>query len=400
MISQSFIYKTVTLTLITAFFMGPYLLENIGIQYVSQGGNPIFKIHLYSYSILLVVALVFFSGKGTRYFSGLMELKPYWIMCIACVIFVIIYGLFRQGLSGMAYIVDTVLTPLLIIPLLLMLKDKQKNKIIILLAWLLLLNALVAIIEFSQSSSLFFVEFSSFSHFRSPAFLAHPLNNALITAALAPLLMTKTRIPAVVYFLIVLLSLFSFGGRVAIGIFIVASLIISLPSIKQFLTQGVVISKINFVFYQFGFFCMVLSLGYAILLTPIGDRVISKMYIDNSAQTRFDVFIILEKLNIQEWAFGASSQLKGNLEFLIGQKTIENYLIGWIVSFGMVGAIPLLFSVFFMPIRMVINMPLNAKVAVMTFFLVSISNNALTVKTTALLFLFTVIACSVKRVNH
>jgi hypothetical protein len=388
MSSSNLLIKTIILTLLSAFFLGPYLLESIGIQYVSQGGGPLFKIHIYSYFILLMVGLSFFTGKGIQYINALAELKPYWLICLACISFVLIYGLLRQGMSGMAYVVDTLLTPLLIIPLLLMLNTQQKALIIKLLAWLLLLNSLVAILEFSQGSSFIFVDFSSFSHFRSSAFLAHPLNNALITATLAPLLMNKTRVPAVLYFFIVLLSLFAFGGRGAMGIFIIASLVISLPAINTFMTTGVKTSAKKFAFYQLGFFCAALGLVYALLFTPIGDRIISKMHVDNSAQTRFDVFIILESLSIQEWFFGASNQFKENIIYFIGQKTIENYVIGWIVSFGLLGAIPLLISVFCLPIKMVMSMPLNAKMAVMTLFLVSITNNALTVKTTALLLVF------------
>lgn len=386
--NSNLLIKTTFLTLFSAFFLGPYLLESIGIQYVSQGGSPLFKIHVYSYLIFLMVALSLFTGKGYQYINCLEALKPYWVVCLTCISFVIVYGLFRQGLSGMAYIVDTFLTPLLVIPLILMLTGEQKAKIITLLAWLLLLNSLIAIVEFSQSSSFIFVEFSSFSHFRSPALLAHPLNNALITATLAPLLMTKTRVPAILYFFIVLLSLFAFGGRGAMGIFIMASIIISLPVIKQFLTQGIKMTQRKFAFYQLAFFCLILALAYALILTPIGDRILSKMSVGNSAQARFDVFLILEQLSFQEWIFGASAQFKSNIELLIGQKTIENYLIGWIVSFGLLGAIPLLISVFCLPIKMVMSMPLNAKVAVMTLFLVSITNNALTVKTTALLLFF------------
>jgi hypothetical protein len=393
MSSSNLLIKTIIITLLTAFFLGPYLLESIGIQYVSKGGSPLFKIHIYSYLILLMVGLSLFTGKGTQYINALAELKPYWLICLACISFVIVYGLLRQGMSGMAYLVDTFLTPLLIIPLLLMLNTQQKALVIKLLAWLLLLNSLVAILEFSQGSSLVFVEFSSFSHFRSPAFLAHPLNNALITATLAPLLMNKTRVPAVLYFFIVLLSLFAFGGRGAMGIFIIASLVISLPTIERFMTKGVNISTNKFAFYQLGFFCVALGLAYALLFTPIGDRIISKMHVDNSAQTRFDVFIILESLSIQEWFLGASNQFKANIIYFIGQKTIENYVIGWIVSFGLIGAIPLIISVFTMPLKMVMSMPLNAKVAVTVLFLVSITNNALTVKTSALLFFFTVITC-------
>ena len=35
------------------------MLEDLGVPYVSQGGSPLFKIHLYSYLVLLGFGLVF-----------------------------------------------------------------------------------------------------------------------------------------------------------------------------------------------------------------------------------------------------------------------------------------------------------------------------------------------------
>lgn len=391
------LFKILLLAILLAFFVGPYFLENIGIQYVSSGGNFLFKINFYSYLIILTVLYFLFTGKRKQYLRNLTYLKPYWIFCITCVIFVITYGLLRQGMSGMAYLVDTFLTPLLIIPLILMLEKKQCEKLVTFLAWLILFNSSIAILEFSLNKAIIPVEIANFSHFRSTAFLAHPLNNALITASLAPVLLTKTKVPPMIYFAIVMLSLFSFGGRGAMGIFLAGSIITSLPAIKQFFITGLRISKLRFSFYQLGFYFVVIVLAYTLIMTPIGDRILSKMYIDTSAKARFDVFYILEEMSLKDWIFGASYEIKGNIDDIIGQNTIENYFIGWLVSFGLLGAIPLFLSVFLIPIRVAVNMPIAVKISVITLFLVSISNNALSVKTTVLLFVFSTFACLAQR---
>ena len=98
-------------------------------------------------------------------------------------------------------------------------------------------------------------------------------------------------------------------------------------------------------------------------------------------------------MDMNEWFFGAGDFLKANLESLLGITVIENYIIGWIFSFGLLGAIPLLISVFLLPIKMVSNMQLNAKIAILTMLFVSITNNALSVKTMALFFIFTILSC-------
>jgi Sec-independent protein secretion pathway component TatC len=108
---------------------------------------------------------------------------------------------------------------------------------------------------------------------------------------------------------------------------------------------------------------------------------------------------LLEQLSFNEWLMGASDEIKDNLSFFIGIDIIENYIIAWIMSFGLLGAIPLLLSSFILPLRMVKSMSLNAKVTVLTFAIISISNNALATKTPALLLLSLTLVCLYKKRN-
>ena len=395
--NNNYIFRAVIVTLLVAFFFGAYLLENIGVKYVSEGGNPVFKIHLYSYLVLSLVSIVFLNGKLSTYINGLGKYQTSWVVSLTCIVFVILYGLFRQGMSGMAYIIDMSLTPLLIIPLILMLDERQKKVIIKIMAYLILINASIAIVEFALNRSFFVEQSTNFSHFRSAAFLTHPLNNALVTATLAPLLMNKTNVPSILYLFIVFIALFAFGGRGSTAIFILGMLILSIPTIKRFVTSGVEVTLLRFSLYQLGFFIVFISLISAMLYTSIGDRILSKLFIDTSAQARFDVFFLLDAMSIKELIFGASNELKDSVIFIMGQKTIENYIIGWIMSFGLVGTIALLISVFLIPIKMAWNMNLNAKISIAILSFASITNNALSTKTIILLFLFTVIACLLEK---
>ncbi|MEY8252944.1 MAG: hypothetical protein RPR91_11220, partial [Colwellia sp.] len=120
------IFNVVILIVLTAFFLGAYLLENLGVQYVSEGGTPLLKIHVYSYLIMATVfiCLLKFGIKG--YVSALGEFKQAWLRAFGCIVFVILYGLYKQGMSGMAYLVDFIFTPLLFVPILLSLTNKQK----------------------------------------------------------------------------------------------------------------------------------------------------------------------------------------------------------------------------------------------------------------------------------
>ncbi len=398
-ISQS-AFNIIVVILLSAFFLGAYLLESIGIKYVSEGGNPLVKIHLYSYLILGVVFVSLLKFGIQNYLHSLGQYKITWLVAICCVLFVIAFGLYKQGLSGMAYIVDLVFTPLLLVPLLFALTSAQKDIIIKILAYLLLFNACIAILEFFSGHSIMQVEFSSFSHFRSPAFLSHPLNNALVTVSLTLLLMNKIRIPSIVYFFIVLIALFAFGGRGSTAVFLTAFAVLSLPAALKFLTCGVQLPKLSFAIYQAGFFIAIVAVAYTLIMTPIGDRILSKLYVDGSAQARFDVFILLDQLSLYEWFFGAGDSIKNNIKFFIGIGTIENYLIGWVVSFGLLGAIPLFTSVFLLPARLALDLDLRARLVIFSFFFTSITNNALSAKSIVILFILMALICTLRQKNE
>ncbi|NMM39540.1 VpsF family polysaccharide biosynthesis protein [Pseudoalteromonas arctica] len=382
------IYKVMVFTFLFAFIFGGYLLENLGVKYVSEGGSPLVKIHISTYILMLTVA-IFTLRRGIDVpLTSLRELRASWLISLLCIVFVIFYGLIRFGTSGMAYLVDTMVAPLLALYLLSQLSITHKNKLLTLLAYLLFINSIIAILEFISVSTLMSVEFSKFTHFRSTALLTHPLNNALITAALAPILMSYTRIPYLIYFTMVTLALFAFGGRAATGIFILGVFILVAPKVPEFIAAGVRVSKVRFAVIQaLAFFASIFTV-LVITLTPLGTRILSKLHIDGSAQARFDVFLILEQLSPSEWFFGASHSLLNNIAFYIQIDVIENYIIGWIVSFGIICTALLFLSCYKLPLKIALGRNRNSsRVALVVFILVSLTNNALTTKTPALLFL-------------
>lgn len=394
------IFRLIVFVVFSAFFLGAYLLESLGVQYVSKGGSPLLKIHIYSYIIMIGVCVFLLKYGFKGYLEALGDYRSAWLTSFFCISFVICYGLYSQGLSGMAYLVDLIFSPLLVVPLVMSLTCVQKELILRLLAYLILFNACIAILEFSIGRSMIPVEFSSFSHFRSSALLTHPLNNALITASLTMLLMDRTRLPAIMYFFIVLMALFAFGGRGSTAIFLIAFSIMTLPNIKDFLTKGIHISKLTFALYQIGFVVAFIAAVCVLVMTPIGDRILSKLYVDGSAQARFDVFILLEQLSFSEWVFGASESIEDNIKFFIGINVIENYLIGWVVNFGLVGSIPLFISSFLLLVRFSMDIDLKTKLAIFVLFFTSITNNALSAKSIVILLLLTTIACLIRRTDE
>lgn len=382
------IYKVMFFVFISSFILGGYLLEGLGVKYVSDGGSPLVKIHIYSYVLLFFVVLLTFKKGISKPLDNLKELKTAWLISSLSISIVVLYGLYRFGTSGMAYLIDTIVSALLAIYLLSQLKNEHKDKLLKLVAYLLFINSVIAILEFIVGRTFTYVNFSSFTYFRSTALLTHPLNNALITASLALLLLNKTKIPVFIYFTVVFVSLFAFGGRGAAGVFLVGFAIMTLPNLMHFFTTGIKMSKLKFALAQAFFLLTLIAIILILILTPVGERIISKLYIDGSAQARFDVFIILEQLSVSEWLMGASASIMNNLEFYIGINVIENYVIGWVVSFGLFGTALLLLSSFLLSIKMVLKNDIYMQVSLLILFSVSLTNNALTTKTPVIMLFF------------
>ncbi|RYU46109.1 hypothetical protein ERW49_10595 [Aliivibrio finisterrensis] len=382
-------YFICSAVIILAFFLGGYMLEGMGIQYVSEGGTPLLKIHVYSYIILLTIGLFTLKEGVKEQLFHLDTLAKPWLFSVIMVSFVIIYGLFRYGTSGMAYIIDTFLTPLLFLLLLSRLNENECQRLLSLVAGLLFFNSIIAIIEFITASRVVNVDISSFSYFRSTALLTHPLNNALITAGLTILIFNRTRIPSIIYLSIILLAMFAFGGRAALGILLLFSFIASLPYVFRFFTHGIEISKQRFATMLCLSYFAIIAVGIVLIKSGITERIISKLHVDESASARFDVFYLLDQLSLTEWLFGASANLQSAIDLYLGISVIENFIIGWIFSFGLIFTIPLLLVLVILFGSLLLRAGGISYIAVPAFFLVSITNNSLTTKTPALLFMIT-----------
>ncbi|SEA34045.1 VpsF family polysaccharide biosynthesis protein [Microbulbifer marinus] len=389
--SGFFLFRYIVLVLLSSFFFGAYLLESLGVKYVSEGGSAIAKIHFASYLTMFIFGLLFLR-VGYRKILG--SLGPYgasWSTSVCAITFVIFYGLARSGTSGLAYLVDTFLTPLLIIPVVAVLDDSYKNKLIKILAYLLLINSIVALLEFVVGKGIALIDFSSY--FRSTAFLSHPLNNALITASLAPVLMDKTRLAPGLYFSVVFLALFAYGGRAAMAVFMLFSFASLIYKSSRVISGAVRFNFQKFAYMQFIYGLAFLGVLTLVIVTPVGNRIFNSLYIDASAQVRFDIFFLLEKLSLVEWFLGAKQSLLNNVDFYIGVNVIENYLVAWILSFGVVGAGLLLFATYRLPLRLVSYGDWAMGVSLLSFIIISLTNNSLSAKTPALLFLMVTLFC-------
>jgi hypothetical protein len=273
-------------------------------------------------------------------------------------------------MSGMAYTLDTLLAPLLCMPLAARLSSKQCIGLLKLLSTLLLANSCIALIEFFLKQRIWDVEFSSFGIF---------------FCSLALMLSRYSRFGMAFYLTISGLALFAFGARAATAIFLFTTFITSLWIAKNTRLKNSQGNKIKIALIPL-LAIAVFGISSALFInTSIFDRIASNLFVDASAMTRIDVWSIIDVMSQEEILLGASSDLAMNFSDVIGVGVIENYLIGWVFSFGIVGCGLLIISFLTLLLRIFTLSDLYGKISIASFFVASLGNNSLSSKTPALL---------------
>lgn len=392
---EKFITAVIILSLLSAFFLGPYALEGLGIQYVSEGGSVFLKLHLYSYLIIMLF-ICFIARYGFNKIIQILGcLFSAWLLLMAAIFWVIAYGLYTSGFAGLAFFIDTLLIPMLIFPLVLSLSNEKKILISLLILALIVFNSFSSLFEYVQSTHILPLMHESFFYFRSQAWLAHPLNNSLIIASVVPVLISYRFINPLLLFGVILVSLLTFGARSATTIYF----FLSGFSVVYFLfceyrdKSG--IDFVSLIIYAALVFLMPLTLYFLIANYNIGARIFENFVIDSSGQTRFDLFYAFDFLTLHEILFGVSFDFLDNIDHFIGNQIIENYLVAWMLGYGLIGAGPLILFFLNFLVKLFFVSGVFARMSVASFFLISITNNALSIKTSAFLF-FLVCIASVK----
>ena len=389
--------KFLYMSIFFACTISSYALENLGINYTSEGGNPLLKIHAYTYILIAVFISVALKVGTKGILAPLGRVSPAWLFMSISVFWLILYGLYRNGMSGMAYTLDTLLAPLLCIPLVSRLSVKQCTNLLKFISSLLLINSCIALIEFFLKQRIWNVEFSSFGiFFRSTALMGHPLNNALILASLALILSHYSRIGVVLYLTISGFALFAFGARASTAIFLSSLIIAALWNSRSLKIKNSQINKLKIALMPIFAIAIFAVSSYLLIATNIFDRIISNLTVDASAMTRIDVWSIIDAMSGNEILYGAGSELSMNISDVIGVSVIENYLIGWVFSFGLVGCGMLIISFATLLLRLFTLSDFYGKVCIAAFFVASLGNNSLSSKTPALFLVLTVVVLNIR----
>jgi polysaccharide biosynthesis protein VpsF len=298
--------------------------------------------------------------KGVVPFHQRCRNSPRLLLFVFGVPLLAAYTVYFNGINGAAFYFDSFWSAALLALLLESATDKQKRWLARLLMTLVIANVLIGLWESVTQNNWFpFVadpiDGTSDSaaleteDFRANAFYGHPLGASLITS-MAFFLLYSMQIRIAVAGPVIgllLIGLLAFGGRTALGITGLFSIITAI----YVLTMGIIRRNLRLDFVM-GIMVAAIIVPLLILIivtqTTIADRIIDTLYFDDSAQVRVTQWMVLDYLSLKNWLFGVPLADLEALKFQIGldaSEDIENFWLLLCLNLGVIGFV--VFVVFF-----------------------------------------------------
>ncbi|MEA2731270.1 MAG: hypothetical protein QOD93_1793 [Acetobacteraceae bacterium] len=347
------------LSVIVEFAISGNTLQVLGIDYSATGGNPLIKLHPGTYLVSLAAFMVLMlarpAGSGLiRFFRGTPALASFVLLILFCAF----YSIVNVGISGAAIYIESYLSAGMLAIALEGGTDRQKRT----LAWWIIAFCAVSIVisigESATQTHLIPLQFGDdvpkdfvddAEDFRGAGLFGHPLTAALATS-MATFMLLRMRMNGMLkaaLFTTLLIGLLSFGGRAALGTTLI---VLGLAAIVVLL-RGVVMRNLSMGFVG--------ALGAAVVILPplmlmvitstdIGARILTHMYMDESADARGLQWLVLQHLNLHDVLFGVSLDRLAVLKYQIGlggsTTDIENFWLLMLLNLGAIGFVVFLIA--------------------------------------------------------
>ncbi|MCX6218963.1 VpsF family polysaccharide biosynthesis protein [Spirosoma sp.] len=363
-------------SVIMALFLGTNVLRSLGYMMGEDSAPAWQKLFPALYPMVLVFILVLARSN----FNTLYKRKTIEVHFLAFMLFFLAMLKFFNALSSISFIPNTILLPILFSISLDERDISNVLKIKRLLLTFFLINSSLAIVERLRNAHFFEsnVENLDFFGFRSTALHDHPLNNAFITSIIMVFILFSTMKLHVryAYYMLGYFSIICFGSRSSI---LICTLVLVIYFFKDLFSNVQVHKKLLTVLFMV---VSVTAVSYALLYTSIGERLMNKLYMDESANVRLNVFDIFDMLDSSNLIWGNSSEAVEKFTSEIGIATIENFWIGWIIRFGLVVAPILIFFLVKFIAKLLATYPTISK-SIITLALLGIAstNNSLSSNT-------------------
>jgi hypothetical protein len=350
------------------------------------GGNPLLKIHFYSYTLFLALAYVAASMGLVRFTAEQVVVRPgvvqFAVVIMACTMITIL----RHGIGGVAYMVDTLLAAPLAVMLAFSLDEERRRKLTSFIVYFVTFNAAIGVVERLARVHFIFTDLDKFEYFRATALLGHPLENAFVTssAMFLALAMPWSAWKKALILSICMAGILAFGARSSFVMTIVLSLVAAIYVGARSLLRGDM--RLSTLVAAPWIATLALAAGAVLTLgTVLGERIVKLAKFDESAQVRVDSFKIFNYLNWDKILNGIDFAERN---FLIDTYKDVNIIENcWIAIILMIGGI--LFVVFALSLLGFLRSigrgrGAIAAFAILNFLLVASTSNSISTKTPSL----------------
>ena len=327
--------------------LSPQTLYALGIPYDAPEGAFPTKLHIGTY-VLLAAWTVALCSHGNPLGVMLRQARqaPLVHVYLACMVAMFLWVVSRSGPSGLAFVIDTLWVPAIALLALRLHSPRRHRQMLLLMMALLLLNAALALAEFSLGKRLVPVAIGNGrvfedAFFRSSALMGHPLSNSIHTIALLPAaLLLPWRLHWRLLCMLVLgLALLAFGGRGGIAALGVYALLALLQVLMRSLRGGFGYRQVTG--GLLGAVLAAAAITGVVAATGLGERIFKTLVWDNSANVRLQVWEVLEHFSGEDLWMGMSIPRIDSAAMRVGLdlrfEAIENFWLYLLLLLGVIG---------------------------------------------------------------
>jgi hypothetical protein len=311
-----------------AFFVSGATLNNLGLNYSTDTSSGGLKLHPYTFFTTAAV-LVLVSGR--RALSHCLRSRQFRVAMIGAALTVAILVLKATAGAGqsLGFAVDTIVAAFLLAAVLPLVPPVVVGRLSVIALSFVVIECTLAMVEAVTQTNLIPIDTWYGAYFRATALHGHPLNNALVLVTVATALQVYARRwVSVLIFMISVGALIAFGGRGALAAYLLVNAIC-------FARFGL-LSAQRALILMVGSILGVVGLSWLILSGLFGDRLVQVGAYDDSSQVRVQSLEILPHLNWPQILFGNNSDDIVRLMDQANVGVIENFLVGYLLTFGLV----------------------------------------------------------------
>ncbi len=372
---------------IALLFSSDKLLSLMGFVYLETGGNFLHKIHPSTY---LFFASFFFAcwsrGNPIAGLGHVIKRSPAAAYFLATCLYVLVYTTLRHGVSGAAFIIDTLTVPAVCALVIDGASHRTRRRLMVMIFGFITLNGVIGILESATQRRLLPPwDFDDLTTFRGCGLFGHPLNSALVTGTvLVTALAVRVRpLVKTLWLGTLLLALLSFGGRtsfVTSTACIIGYYLLEIP-------RDVLRGRYRYRHLAGGIAAGAIFLAALVTVmwtSGVGRRIFGTMTWDSSADARQRCWEALAYLDFNGILFGIPPAEIREIIAKLGLIAIENFWLELFLQFGFCGFLPFvsgLAAVFIWAFR---KAPREGRLALLLFLAIASANNSLSTKTCSL----------------